>query len=297
MLAARNEERGSSGQNCFSGPTISAVQLRQMSEAEWSAVLAADARAAARYVRSAAERGFKAAQVIWGQMLLDGRGVSRDPDEAFRWFARAASIGSVEGVNMVGRCHELGWGVRSDHREAVVWYRKAAERGSPWGAYNLGCMLLYGDGVPHDPAGALAAFRLSAERGNVKAMGFVARCHDEGWGTARDGEAALSWYERAARGGDCWAQFNLATHLVASGRIEDAAAWLRQSLDSGTPNYLQAAGAALIGSDMPALAEIGRRALARAAQEGAPSADEADRSPGMLQALRKLVRPRSLEPA
>ncbi|MDB5557351.1 MAG: Sel1 domain protein repeat-containing protein [Enterovirga sp.] len=276
---------------------ISAFELRRMGATEWADVMRSAPRERARFIRSAAEHGFKAAQIVWGQMLLDGTGVQRDRAAAHRWFSRAAAIGSPDGINMVGRCHELGWGVPVDHREALGWYRRAAENGSDWGAYNLGCMLLYGDGVPHDPAGALAAFRLSAERGNAKAMGFVGRCHDEGWGTARNGETALSWYERAARGGDCWAQFNLATHLVASGRIEDAAAWLRQSLDSGTPNYLQAAGAALIGSDMPALAEIGGRALARAAQEGAPSADEADRSPGMLQALRKLVRPRSLEPA
>jgi TPR repeat protein len=276
---------------------ISAFELRRMGAAEWAQVMRSAPRERARYVRSAAEHGFKAAQIVWGQMLLDGCGVPRDRAAAYRWFCRAAAIGSPDGINMVGRCHELGWGVPVDHREALGWYRRAAENGSDWGAYNLGCMLLYGDGVPHDPAGALAAFLVSAGRGNAKAMGFVARCHEEGWGTPRDGDAALSWYERAAEGGDCWAQFNLARHLVEAGRIEDGAAWLKRSLESGTPNYLREAGAALVGSDVPLLGELGRMALSRAAWDDASHADEEDRSPRMLQALRKLVRPRSLAPA
>ena len=280
-----------------SDDTISAIQLRRMSDADWASVLRSDPREVARYIRSAAEHGFKAAQIVWGQMLLDGRGVGRDRAAAYRWFGRAAAIGSPDGINMVGRCHELGWGVPVDHVEASRWFRRAAEKGSDWGAYNLGCMLLYGEGVPHEPDQALAWFLASAERGNPKAMGFVARCLEEGWGTQADRAAASSWYERAAESGDCWAQFNLATHLIEAGRLDAAIAWLQRSLETGTPNYLDEAGRELVGSQTPALGEIGRAALARAATRVRAEPDGGERSPGPLQVLRKLVRPGARNPA
>ena len=280
-----------------SDETIPAIQLRRMSDADWASVLRSEPREVARYIRSAAEHGFKAAQIVWGQMLLDGRGVRPDRAAAYRWFSRAASIGSPDGLNMVGRCHELGWGVPVDHVEAARWFRRAAEKGSDWGAYNLGCMLLYGDNVPHEPDQALGWFLASAARGNAKAMGLVARCHEEGWGTQADRTAALSWYERAAESGDCWAQFNLATHLIEAGRLDGAVAWLRRSLETGTPNYLDEAGRELIESGTPALVEIGRAALSRAAASSPAEPDDGRRPPGPLHALRKLVRLRGRKPA
>ncbi|NNM74365.1 tetratricopeptide repeat protein [Enterovirga aerilata] len=268
---------------------VSAFELRRMSAADWAAVMRSEPRDVARYIRSAAEHGFKAAQVVWAQMLLDGRGVAQDRAAAYRWFHRAAELGSVDGINMVGRCHELGWGVPVDHAEAARWFRRAAEKGSDWGAYNLACMLLYGDGVPHDPAAALAWFLTSAERGNAKAMGFVGRCHEEGWGTKPDPDAALDWYRRAAEAGDCWAQYNLATHAIETGRVGEALAWLRRSLETGTPNFLQEAGRALSGLDDPDLAEIGRAALARAAVAGAPGQPGQDAARGPRRFLRRLT--------
>ena len=268
--------------------TVSAVRLRRMSAAEWRDVLAGPPGDVARYVRSAAEHGFRTAQVTWAQMLLNGHGVARDPAAALRWFGRAAALGNPEGVNMVGRCHELGWGTPVDHAEAARWFRKAADLGSDWGAYNLGCMKLYGEGLEHDPADALGWFRRSAEGGNPKAMGMVARALEEGWGVEPDPAASLAWYGRAAEAGDCWAQFNLATLLLAAGDEAAAEDWLRRSLAIGTPNYLRAAGAELSEAGQPALRELGREALA-SAEAAAPSAEEPSAKTGLWSGLRRLA--------
>lgn len=235
-----------------------------MSAADWARVMASGPRIVALYVRSAAEHGFRAAQVTWGQMLLDGNGAPRDPAAAFGWFSRAATAGSPDGINMVGRCHELGWGVPVDHAEAALWYGKAAGRGSDWGAYNLGCMLLYGEGFERDEAAALGWFRRAADGGNAKAMGMLGRAFEEGWGASPDPALAREWYLRGAEAGDCWAAFNLATLLLEDGtRQDEAAGWFRRSLDLGTPNYLSAAGEALLARAEPELRAIGREALDR----------------------------------
>lgn len=267
--------------------TISATELRRMTDADWARVMAGDAATIARHVRSAAEHGFKTAQVTWGQMLLDGRGVVRDPVAAHRWFLRAAGLGSPDGVNMVGRCHELGWGVPVNHAEAAVWYRRAAAKGSAWGAYNLGCMLLYGDGE-RDRAAALGWFRRSAEGGNAKAMGMVARCLDEGWGTGIDPQAAARWYLRAAEQGDCWARYNLAMLNIEAGDMTGAARWLRRSLEVGSPNFLRAVAEELSRHEDPDLRAIGRDALDRSG-EAWPDGTKTAPAPGVWSGMKRLA--------
>jgi TPR repeat protein len=241
---------------------ISAVRLRLLTPGEWTAILSGDPREAARWVRAAAEHGFKAAQVIWGQMLLDGRGVPQDPAAAFHWFRRAADLGSVDGINMVGRCHELGWGVAADHGEAIRWYRKASAKSSAWGQYNLASMLLYGEGIERNRAQALQFYRQAAEQGHAKAAGMVGRFHEEGWEVPVNPALALQWYRRAAEAGDFWGQYHLA-RLIAGSHPDEALALLAQSIEGGTLNFLRTVGPALLDHAQAAFRMAGLRALER----------------------------------
>lgn len=250
-----------------SSDDITAVRLRLLGPEEWNAILSGDPREAARWVEAAARHGFKAAQVVWGQMLLDGRGVARDPAAAFHWFRRAAEIGSLDGINMVGRCHELGWGVPVDHAEAIRWYRRAASRASDWGCYNLGSMLLYGEGIERDRAEALQCYRRAAERGHAKAMGMIGRFHEEGWEVPADPVQAMHWYRRAAEGGDFWGQYHLG-RLLAESRPDEAATWLRRAVEGGTRNFLRSVGPMLLRHAQATFHEIGLRALERCCESG-----------------------------
>lgn len=257
-----------------------------MTDADWARVMAGDPGTIALHVRSAAEHGFRGAQITWGQMLLDGRYAVRDRTAALRWFRRAAEAGSADGINMVGRCHELGWGTRADHPEAARWYRRASVKGSAWGAYNLACMLLYGSGVPHDPGAAVAQFAVSAERGNAKAMGMLGRCHEGGWGVPPDPAEALRWYRRGAEGDDCWAQYNLAVIALGAGRRDEALALLRRSLAVGSANYLLAVADDLAGADDEAL----RGVAATARERSAALAGDAPSMPDRPSVARRLLR-------
>ena len=80
-------------------------------------------------VRAAAERGVHQAQVLYGQMFLDGMLVERNTTMALHWFERAANGGNVMAMNMVGRCFDQGWGAAPSKRLAETWFRKAAEQG------------------------------------------------------------------------------------------------------------------------------------------------------------------------
>jgi uncharacterized protein len=250
---------------------ISAVRLRLLTAEEWNRILSGDPGEAARWVHAAAHHGFRAAQVTWGQMLLDGRGTARDPAAALRWFRRAAETGSIDGINMVGRCHELGWGVEPDHGEAMRWYGKAAAKASDWGQYNLASMFLYGEGIERDRARALHWYGLAAGQGHAKAMGMLGRFHEEGWEVPADPAQAMRWYRRAAEGGDAWGQYHLA-RLLAGDRPDEARAWLGRAVEGGTPNILRAIAPTLLDHPDPPFREMGLRALERCCETGDPQA-------------------------
>ncbi|MDB5382747.1 MAG: sel1 repeat family protein [Rhodospirillales bacterium] len=83
-----------------------------------------------RWIAAGAHLGHKDAMVMHGQALLD----AGDPGGALAWFRIAAKAGDAMGLNMLGRCHEMGWGVVADAAEALGWYRRAAEAGSIGGS-------------------------------------------------------------------------------------------------------------------------------------------------------------------
>lgn len=67
--------------------------LIDMNDADRAAALAGPPEAVAALLLEAAEAGHIEAQLFVGQVYLDGRGVSRDPVEALRWFGVAAKSG------------------------------------------------------------------------------------------------------------------------------------------------------------------------------------------------------------
>jgi uncharacterized protein len=234
-------------------------RLRGMDGAELAVLLAGDPAKAAPWIESAARYGLPEAQLRLGQMRLDGTGVTRDEASALNWFIQAAKAGSPAGMNMAGRCYENAWGAPEDLVEAARWYRLAAETGYDWGQYNYANMLFDGRGVACDQALAFDWYRLAADQGHARAMNLVARSYEEGWGVARDRTAAYEWYRRSADGGYFRAQFNLATLLVAEGRVDEAMDWFDKACRAATPDSLANMTQALIGHGDSRLAALGRR--------------------------------------
>lgn len=256
---------------------ISYSALKAMDAAALRARLAAEPRRAAALVRAAAHNGIKSAQVVFGQMLLDGNGVARDAEAAFRWFTSAADAGSLDGVNMVGRCHELGWGVPRDLAAAARCYRAAAEEGHAWAQFNLASLLVNAEDFAADPDRALHWFVRAARRGHPKAMAMVGRFLEHGWGRPADAAAARRWYRRAALGDDYRGQFDYARTLYEDGAAEEALAWFSRSIENAVPDFCRLAAEGLRASGDPALAAIADRALERVRQAETAEAEAAQR--------------------
>jgi TPR repeat protein len=113
--------------------------LGRCNELGWG--IPVDLPRAADCYRRAAE-----AELDWGQynfanLLLRGRGVTRDRAAAFRLYCQAAAQGHAKSINMVGRFIEEGWETPADPGAAAEWYRRAAEAGDFRGQYNLASVL------------------------------------------------------------------------------------------------------------------------------------------------------------
>lgn len=224
-------------------------------------LLASDPQRAAPWVRAAAECGLVEAQVRYGRLLLEGRGVRRDACAALAWFRRAAANDDANACNMVGRCLENGWGAIASASDAAPWYRRAAEAGLAWAQYNLAHLLLDGNGLKRDAAAALTWYRRAAAQGHARAMNLVGRCLDHGWGCVCDPAEARAWYARSAAGGYFRGQFNHADCLAAEGDLDGAVAKFKAAL-AGAPNESRRVMAeALSAREEPRLRDLGLRVL------------------------------------
>ncbi len=205
-------------------------------------------------VRDAALSGVHQAQVIFGQMLLDGKLVERNPAWALHWFERAAKGGNLMAVNMVGRCFDQGWGVPRSAVLAEQWFRKAAERGLDWGMYNLATLLALGEGgVPQDRLQALHWLRRAADLGHAKSLNLLGGFYEDGWEVRRDRAIAREYYQKAALGGDFRGQFNFGRLLAEDGDTTAALHWLRKVPQTATPAFLEKMKRFLLKASAPAL--------------------------------------------
>ena len=201
--------------------------LDQLTRDEIDARLSGEGRA--DLIRAGAEAGVAEAQLVWGQMLLDGAGVAEDRAAAFAWFNQAAQQRHLMALNMVGRCYDLGWGVRVDKARAAACFRSAADAGLVEAMYNYATALALGAGVAEDRPAALGWFARAAEAGYAKAMNHLGSFHEDGWATLRDLAAAAHWYARAARGGDFRGAFNHARMLIEAGERAEALTWIERA--------------------------------------------------------------------
>ncbi|KEZ12683.1 TPR repeat-containing protein [Sphingobium yanoikuyae] len=213
-------------------------RLMTMTDDERVTALAGPPENVAPLLLEAAQAGHGEAQLLVGQLCLDGKGLERDPVAALRWFGLAAQGGNVMAMNMVGRCCEHGWGTGVNKALAAQWYGAAADQGLDWALYNLATLHALGEGVPQDRARALALFRQAAAVGHAKSINMIGSFYEDGWAVDRDMEQAADHYRRAAEGGDFRGQFNHARMLAANGDEQGARFWFDRMQETATPAFL-----------------------------------------------------------
>jgi TPR repeat protein len=84
---------------------------------------------AADMARKAAEQGDINGEVLLAYLYKDGKGVTKDDDEAAKWAKRAAEQGHGGGQALLAGMYDDGKGVPKNYIEADKWYRLAERSG------------------------------------------------------------------------------------------------------------------------------------------------------------------------
>ncbi|HTZ68413.1 MAG TPA: hypothetical protein VMB83_13325 [Roseiarcus sp.] len=153
-------------------------------------------------LRDAVAAGQPAAQYELAMRLIEGRGLTKDPPAAARWFERAAVAGLAPAQYRLGSMYEKGIGVTSDPAAAKRWYLKAAEAGNARAAHNLAVMNADPAGGEANYVEAAKWFRKAAELGVRDSQYNLGILYARGLGVEKDLGQSFLWFALAAQQGD-----------------------------------------------------------------------------------------------
>ena len=166
-----------------------------------------DYATALRLFQPLAEQGDATAEVCLGDMYGDeGLGVARNPNEALKWYRKAADQGLAAAQAKLGHVYQNGrfvhGGIPQSYEEARKWYLKAAEQGALDAQDALGDMYLNGEGVPKDDEEAMKWYRSAADQGYPPSQFKLGHGYQHGIGVQQDAVLAYKWYnlDSASRG-------------------------------------------------------------------------------------------------
>ena len=171
-----------------------------------------------KWYRKAAEAGLAVSQFNVGLMYQYGRGVQKNIPEAVKWFRKAAEQNHASAELKMGYLTVKGIGVKRDYREAMKWYRRAAEHGDDKGYVNIGILYARGRGVKKDPNRAVQYYIMGAQKGEPDAQALLGTSYVLGKGIPQDNEKALFWYKKAAKNGSIEAMKELG-YIYETGRL------------------------------------------------------------------------------
>ena len=200
---------------------------------------------AASWYKAAADQGQGAALNNLGAMLVDGRGVPQDPQQAASYYRRgvqmanreaqtnlavlilrkrvpgttdealqgltdAAAAGFAPAEAQLAQIYLDGLLVSPDDSKAAELFQQAATQQYAWGEYGYALMLQSGTGVPRDLASAASWMERAANAGLPVAKFDLARMLELGLGVPADKKRADALVMQAAKLGEPRARLRLA---------------------------------------------------------------------------------------
>jgi TPR repeat protein len=171
--------------------------------------------------------------------FFESREGGEDYAEAARWYKSAAERGDAVAQNNLGALHHDGKGVPRSDADALRLYSDAARTGYAIAQYNYALMLGRGRGTVVDVSGMLEWLRKSSAQNYPRAQAQLARLLLDGAGATQDEKEAARLFSLAAQQGLPQAQYWYG-QLLMSGRgvnrnIESGADWILKAADGGVP--------------------------------------------------------------
>jgi len=125
---------------------------------------------------------------------LEGQGVAKDVNEAFRLNTAAAADGMHDAVLAMGWFYRRGIGVELDIEESKRWYRKSARQKEPRAMFSLG-EICYDE---RDYEEAFVWFNRAAESGHARSLYWIGMLHWKGRGVPENKSLAKKFFQQAA---------------------------------------------------------------------------------------------------
>jgi TPR repeat protein len=142
-------------------------------------------------LRARADSGDARSQVLLGERLEKREGA---PEEAVRYYQRAADQNYPEGLVALGQCLRRGVGIEKDEKQAVALFERASAQNCPDGHYRLAECLRYGRGCHRNLVEAARLLKLAADAGHGRAANDYGFFLERGVGVAQDHREALRYY-------------------------------------------------------------------------------------------------------
>ncbi len=157
---------------------------------------------AIKWYRKVAAKGYAVAQHNLGVIY----GVQEDYLKAAEWYRKAAEQGDARAQNNLADLYMKGSGFIADRTEAIKWYRKAADNGYKVAQYNLAVAYNHGDGIKKNDTKAFNWYRKAAEQNHAEAQYYLGLAYIKGKGVAQNNSKAIEWYKKSAAQGVLKAQ-------------------------------------------------------------------------------------------
>ncbi len=128
-----------------------------------------------------------------GLMYHDGDGVTKNMDEAVKWYTKSASLNYKEAQYMLASLVFQREIQSLSYAQAADYYQQAATLGHVKSQLNLGMLYFRGDVIAQDLALALKWIQLAASNNNSEAQGYLANSYQQGEGVPQDSVKAAMW--------------------------------------------------------------------------------------------------------
>ncbi len=170
-----------------------------------------------------------------GLMYKKGCGVTKNDQEAIKWFIKAAEQGHKKAQLNLGLMYKKGCGVTKNDQEAVKWLKRSAKQGHMHSQGLLGWMYKNGCEIPKDGKKAVKWYVRAAEQGHIGAQFNLGLIYENGLGVTKNTAEAIKWYSKASELGHHRAQNNLGViYLNQDKNIPEAIKLLKNSRDQGS---------------------------------------------------------------
>ena len=156
-----------------------------------------------KWYRKAADLGSAEGQRYVGLYLVLGAGAEKDEAKGIEISRSAAKEGDVKAMINLVVFYDQGKGVKKDSEEAQRWLSAAAKSGHWFGSMEKGMSQLEGHyGSKVDREQGLLTLQAAADSGHGEALNFLATAYAQGFGVKKNGKLAVEFAEAAFRQGD-----------------------------------------------------------------------------------------------